>query len=60
MRVQALCGGQPIELINNSHKLIRRCCHTIIIIFLMARSDNGSYCDELNWNVLTHILKFIY
>lgn len=46
--------------VNNSHKLVYRFYHVAPIIFLMSISDNNSHCNELNLDVIIHILKFIY
>ena len=48
------------HFIDNSHKLIHRFYHTTILIFLMAITDGKSYCNELNLDVIIHMLKFIY
>lgn len=47
-------------LINNSHKLVHRFYHVIPIMFLLSISDYNSHCNELNRDVITYIIKFIY
>lgn len=47
-------------LIDNSHKLIHRFYHDVEIILLLSISDINSYCNVLNFDVIIHILRFIY
>lgn len=46
--------------IDNSHKLIHRFYHTVPITFLMSIFDPKSSCSILTWDIIIHIIKFIY
>lgn len=61
-RKGVMCYTKTHKMIfnNNSHKLVHRYYHTVMIIFLMARLDNSSYCCDLILDVIMYMLKFIY